>query len=442
MNSVLASRSDTPAKLPEPSLRGDPISADRYISREYAEREFSHVWLKTWYLGGMAYQAPDAGDWINCEFGHESVIMIRQEDGSFRAFFNTCPHRGARIVDGPDGHNQRFVCPYHAWEFDLGGTVVAAPCAHDFPQGNPCGKAGLKELRCQERFGFVWFNADPNALALEEFLGETITAELEGYRIERMVRVLNMTARAECNWKTITDNFNESYHVQVVHRELAPYIEADGDRCQYDTFPGGHNRGWFPAYRPASFYQEETPQEPLISMIREWGLDPADYRGREQLDQIRLDVQKRKRATGPSRGFKHYEHLLDYQLTDYVIYNLFPNTVITVGPDGVQLLRPRPHDTNPNRCLFDHWWMVPPIEGRKTTPSPAGGPDLPMEDAEHELVDFGEKSLGVTADQDIGITTVQQRGLNSAGFQGFYLSHQERRVQHFHEVLNDYMRAD
>ena len=62
-----------------------------------------------------------------------------------------------------------------------------------------------------------------------------------------------------------------------------------------------------------------------------------------------------------------------------------------------------------------------------------------MEDAEHELIDFGDKSLGVTADQDISITQVQQEGLNSAGFQGFYLSHQERRVQRFHEVLNDYM---
>ena len=231
--------------------------------------------------------------------------------------------------------------------------------------------------------------------------------------------------------------------MQVVHKELAPYIDADGDRCQYDTFDGGHNRGWFPAYRPASFYEEDTPQEPLISMMKEWGLEPERYRGREALDKIRLDVQQAKRALGGERGFKHYDHLKDYQLTDYIIYNLFPNTVITVGPDGVQLLRPRPHPSaDPNQCLFDHWWLVPKIQGRTSTPSPAGGPDLSVEDAELEEIEFGEKSLGVTADQDLSITQVQQRGLNSAGFQGFYLSHQERRVQRFHEVLNDYMNAE
>lgn len=431
---------DIPEKFPEPELRGDTITPDRYISSAYARREIDKVWLKVWNLGGLAYQAPEPGDWLNCEFGRDAVILVRQDDGRFRAFFNTCPHRGARIVDGPEGHASRFVCPYHGWQFDRGGQVVEVPCPHDYPQGNPCGSLGLKELLCEERFGFVWFNADPQAQSLESFLGDVIVRELSAYRIERMLRVLNMTARADCNWKTITDNFNESYHVQIVHRELAPYIDADGDRCQYDTFAGGHNRGWFPAYRPASFFAADEPVEPLISLIREWDLDPARYRGREQLDQIRIDVQRRKRAVGTERGFKHYAHLKDYQLTDYIIYNLFPNTVITVGPDGVQLLRPRPLGTDPNRCLFDHWWLVPPIDGRSTTPSPAGGPDLPVEDAEHEQIDFGDKSLGVTADQDIGITQVQQEGLNSAGFQGFYLSHQERRVQRFHEVLNDYMR--
>src|SRR5713101_8029401 len=94
---------------------------------------------------------------------------------------------------------------------------------------------------------------------------------------------------------------------------------------------------------------------------------------------------------GPGRGYHHYEHLADYQLTDYIIYNLFPNSVITVGPDGVQLLRPRPHATDPTRCEFDHWWLVPRIGDQQLTPSPAGGPDLPVEDAPLEVVVVGEK---------------------------------------------------
>ena len=201
MSASAVLRAETPEKFPEPTLRGEPITADRYISSEYARREFEKVWLKTWYLGGVAYQAPEPGDWLNCEFGHESVIMVRQSDGTFRAFFNACPHRGARVVDGPEGSATRFVCPYHGWQFDRAGEVVEVPCAEDYPQGNPCGKLRLRELKCQERFGFVWFVADPQAESLEAFLGEVITEELEAYHIEDMVRVLNMTARADCNWK-------------------------------------------------------------------------------------------------------------------------------------------------------------------------------------------------------------------------------------------------
>ena len=75
------------------------------------------------------------------------------------------------------------------------------------------------------------------------------------------------------------------------------------------------------------------------------------------------------------------------------------------------------------------------------TPSPAGGPDLPVEDAEHEQVAYGEKTLGTTADQDLSIARAQQAGLASSGFQGFWMPDQERRVQAFHEHLNDLMAA-
>jgi hypothetical protein len=48
-------------------------------------------------------------------------------------------------------------------------------------------------------------------------------------------------------------------------------------------------------------------------------------------------------------------------------------------------LRPRPHATDPAQCEFDHWCLVPQIGDQKHTPSPAGGPDLPIEDAPLEV---------------------------------------------------------
>jgi hypothetical protein len=62
-----------------------------------------------------------------------------------------------------------------------------------------------------------------------------------------------------------------------------------------------------------------------------------------------------------------------------------------------------------------------------------------VEDAEHEQIAYGEKTLGTTADQDLSIAEMQQKGLGSAGFQGYWMPNQERRVQAFHEHLNDLM---
>ncbi len=437
---LMARELDRPPKREEAPLRGDEVTADRYISRDYAREEWRKVWMRTWNVAGMAYHVQEPGDYLTTEIGSESIICVRQDDGSLRAFYNSCPHRGTRITEAEEGAVKHFTCPYHGWEFGRDGITSYAPMAEDYPQGNPCGNTGLREVRCDVLFGFVWINMDDNAPSLEESLGPDIVREIGSYGMENMVRVLNITADSPCNWKIITDNFNEAYHVQVLHPGLIPYIEANYKHCQFDLLPGGHNRGWFPAHSPSSLYEGEEIQEPLPTILREWGLNPQDYKGRDKLANLRTDLQQAKRKLWREKKHLHYENYADYQFTDYIIYNIFPNVVITVGPDGVQLLRPRPHPSgDPQRCLFDHWWMVPEIEGRTHTPSPAGGPDLPVEDAEHEEIMYGEKTLGRTADEDLSIARMQQKGLSSAGFQPFYLPHQERRVQRFHEVLNDYM---
>jgi len=443
---ILPKGLERPAKHPEPTLRGDTVCAERYISEAYLQDEYRKVWHKVWNIGGLSYQMPEPGDYLTTELGASSIIMSRQEDGSVKAFHNSCPHRGAMVTDAPDGHTKTFACPYHGWQFNTEGVVTWVPDQENFPQGNPCGKARLKPMQCVERFGFIWYNFDDDAPSLEAFLGPQVVLELASYRCENMVRALNITAEAECNWKIITDNFNESYHVQVLHHGLLPYITASYKEAQLDLFPGGHNRGWFPSFLPSPGYGDEKGDgrlgEPMKSMAAEWGIDSDNYVGREAWKQLRVDVQQAKLAQGVDKGFAHYAHLTDFQTTDYAIYNVFPNNVLTGAPDGMQLLRPRPHPTDPNKCLFDHWWLVHPIAGRDMTPSPAGGPDLPVEDAEHELIKYGEKTLGTTADEDLSIAAIQQRGLKSAGYQGYYMADQERRVQHFHEVLNDYMSKD
>ena len=74
---------------------------------------------------------------------------------------------------------------------------------------------------------------------------------------------------------------------------------------------------------------------------------------------------------------------------------------------------------------------------------PAAVDALPVEhrvaDVEHEVFDYGEKSLGFAIDQDMGMTAGQQLGFRSRGFKGVYLSGQERRIRRYHEVIDDYI---
>jgi phenylpropionate dioxygenase-like ring-hydroxylating dioxygenase large terminal subunit len=128
------------------NLRGDAMSGERYHSREFAQREWDMLWTRIWHVAGRTAELEEAGDYVVHNFMKESVICVRQHDGSVKAFYNSCAHRGMRLVAGSSSVDA-FTCPYHGWRHGLDGVVEHVQDANDFPQGNPCGKARLKELR-------------------------------------------------------------------------------------------------------------------------------------------------------------------------------------------------------------------------------------------------------------------------------------------------------
>ncbi len=53
-------------------------------------------------------------------------MVVRDTEGVLRAFVNVCRHRGHLIAQG-DGNRKALQCPYHAWTYDLDGTLRKAP---------------------------------------------------------------------------------------------------------------------------------------------------------------------------------------------------------------------------------------------------------------------------------------------------------------------------
>ena len=124
-------------------LRGDPITGDRYYSKEFAQREWDHMWTKIWHIAGRLKDLQEPGDYVVHNFMRESVIVVKQDNGSLRAFYNTCGHRGQRLVSASSS-TDNFHCPYHGWVYGKDGVCKDVPDPEDYPQGNPAARSSSR----------------------------------------------------------------------------------------------------------------------------------------------------------------------------------------------------------------------------------------------------------------------------------------------------------
>jgi phenylpropionate dioxygenase-like ring-hydroxylating dioxygenase large terminal subunit len=429
------SRYSTNFDLP---VRGDTISADRYISREWMSRETRYLWPRIWHLGAVLAELQEPGDVVRHNLGKESVILVKQETGSIRAFYNTCPHRGNRLILADSTSVARITCGYHGWQFDLDGILSKVQDPDDFAGGSPCGRIKLSEIRCETWGPFVFWCMDQDAKPLIEWL-DPFPERLAAYGLSNWVRVLNLSCDADFNWKIIRDNFNESYHLPTIHPELATFINDGLPTTLFEMYPSGHNSMWMIGHQATTRgdYAHGKVVAPLDTIARSWGVDPAKFEG--HTNDLREAIIQAKRRLGRERGYANYSDMSDQQLVDYFHCTLFPNLTLTMSPEQCQILRTEPHSTDPEKCIFQHWCLYPPVQGETHVETPIGR--LPLaHDALRRHSRYGDGvSLGFVADQDLSIGTSQQQGLNSRGFKGCVLSGQEKRIQRFHELLNDWV---
>ncbi len=423
-------------------LRGDPISGARYTSKDFARREWEMMWTKIWHVAGRIAEIPEAGDYLVHDFMHESVICVRQDDGSIKAFYNVCQHRGQRLVNDTSS-TDKFVCPYHGWIWGTDGVLRHAQDSHDFPQGNPCGKLKLKELRCDVWGGMVWYTMSDTAPALLDYL-EPIPEIYKNYPMETAVRVYWLKVDLNTNWKFATDNFSESYHTRTAHPQVPPWIDQDVDTARHEMFPNGHGRTVQPM-RP-SLSDRPPPGSPHFYdlVLPEWGVDPHQYPDYEtKTMQGWLDWKAAKRRLWKEKGYLHYERMNDEELTDSPHTVIFPNVTISFLPDNLIFFRTEPHPEDPNKCTFDLWCMAFPVKGKTTVDSVMAGPQ-PLREADlvRRVFDNGKgvpEIEGQIVYQDMMLAENQQRGMHSRGYSDAFLSGQETRVRFFHEILNDYL---
>lgn len=420
-----------------PIASSRPLSGERYTSRAFMDAEWDNVWTTSWLIAIRADEIPEPGDFRVEEIGRESILIVRQEEGDIRAFYNVCQHRGNKLVIASEGSMPSFTCPYHSWRFELDGRCSYAQDPEDFPAGDPCRHASLAQVACDQFAGFVWINMDADCGPLREFLGPIWDA-WSAYPLEDMMRIQAISVRMPCNWKLLLDNFHETYHLPTAHPEGIEYAEDSYRETHIELYENGHALGQtkccLPAHRlpPA----KDRMTAPIAADLARWNLDPEEFRGRER--EAREAVQRQKRALHGERGLHHYARLTDDQLTDTFHYTLFPNFATSLNADGMLFLRALPHPTDPEQCLFDCWYYnFGDMSSHKALVTLDG--ETATEHAPREFVNYGEKSLGVVLDGDAWVMVGQQQAMRSRGYKGAILANQERRIAQYHAMIDHYI---
>jgi phenylpropionate dioxygenase-like ring-hydroxylating dioxygenase large terminal subunit len=109
-----------------PYLGSENLCVDRYLSREFHEKEVEHVWKRTWQAVCRETEVAEPGDTHVYDITRFSVIVCRTGSGELRAYRNACLHRGRQLVDS-SGNYKKLSCPYHAFTWGLEGDFKGAP---------------------------------------------------------------------------------------------------------------------------------------------------------------------------------------------------------------------------------------------------------------------------------------------------------------------------
>jgi phenylpropionate dioxygenase-like ring-hydroxylating dioxygenase large terminal subunit len=192
-----------------------------YRDADFLEAEKQQVFAASWQVICHLNDIPNPGDYHTLDFLGEPIVAVRGRDCGVKAFFNVCRHRGARLLDAGFGHCAgRIVCPYHAWTYDLDGTLSAVPHRKEFVDFS-LAQFGLKPLETEVYKGFIFVRLMPGQPSVADMLAP-YQNELACYRLEELKPMGRVTLRVRhVNWKNVTDNYSDAMHIAVAHPGLS-----------------------------------------------------------------------------------------------------------------------------------------------------------------------------------------------------------------------------
>ena len=185
-----------------------------YTSSDFLARELEDVFKQDWFCAGRASSLANPGDYTTLELAGQPIIVLRDRDGNLRAMSNVCLHRMSTLLQGR-GNAKSIVCPYHAWTYNLDGSLRGAPAMN---QNEAFCKDGMKlpQVRCEEWLGWIMISLNPDAAPVTQVLAD-VEDLIGDYQMETYEETFFETHVWDTNWKILAENFMESYHLPVCH---------------------------------------------------------------------------------------------------------------------------------------------------------------------------------------------------------------------------------
>ena len=239
-----------------------PLATWIYDSDELFERERTEIFGKMWLCIGRDDQVPKTGDFFvkDIHVQKASVIVVRDRDGKLKAHHNVCKHRGNKVEWGSSGKCRAFTCKFHGWSYKLDGTLADVPDEERF-FGFDKSENGLRPVHVDVWRGFIFVClAEKPALPLNEFLGE-FGQNFADYPFEAYPTCFTYRAEINCNWKIVTDAFQEAYHVPHVHGKVLTDYHHDPELHLLESVSFDKNHATFAM--PSAKEHLATPAEAL-----------------------------------------------------------------------------------------------------------------------------------------------------------------------------------
>ena len=434
------------------------VSAGRYIDPEFQRLEYEQLWSRVWQVAARLDEIPETGDYTVYDIGRRSVMLVRVDAETVKAYRNFCPHRGTALAEGcgkfDDG---RIVCPFHGWRWDLHGHNKLVLERQEFRNGElRDSDVALRELKSVVFAGFVFINFDPNPVCFDEYIAP-VRQWLEDFAIADMHHYWWKSVRIPANWKIAQEAFFEAYHVPATHpqldsvgREIVYGDRPDGpmghQNVVYEAMPNGHGRFFAGARKPMSGHVQGSSGDLLEAMIArlQLNVDGMDAMVLQEDVDVLKTLRGKPLPEGSTIGAEFikalYERAAEQQrpmpkMSPEVIghwggeFFLFPNFLILPNAGNCEFYRSRPDGDDPNSCIFE-------IYSTKTYPAAVKPPRAVVETVPIERSDEG---FLLVPQQDLGNVPRIQKGLHQGMRQSWLAAEQEKIILNMHRELDRYL---